>query len=78
MESLLLSLICVLPTAAVTWIVVAILNLLTDPGFSMVLPWQAGAAVGVAITVYYLLVSVLSVCGLLRLPPARLAAKYDI
>lgn len=78
MESLMLSLGSVLPAAALTWLVVAVLNLLTDLGFSMILPWQAGALTCVGITVYYLLISLLPLARLLSLPPARLAAKYDI
>lgn len=78
LESLMLSLESVLPAAAVTWLAVAVLNLLTDLGFSMILPWQAGALAGLGIMVYYLLISLLPVGRLLKLAPARLAAKYDI
>ncbi|MDE7326564.1 MAG: ATP-binding cassette domain-containing protein [Lachnospiraceae bacterium] len=77
-ESFLFALRGVLPAAALTWAVVAVLNLLTDLGFFMILPWQAGALVCLGVTGYYLLVSLLPVIRLLLLPPARLAAKYDI
>lgn len=77
-ESFMLSLESVLPAAAVTWAVVAVLNLLTDLGFHMILPCQAAAGVGLLVIAYYLLISILPVVWLLRLPPARLAAKYDL
>ena len=78
LEGFLLALRGVLPAAFLTWSVVAVLNLLTDLGFSMILPWQAGALVCIGVTGYYLLVSLLPVTRLLLLPPAKLAAKYDI
>ena len=78
MESLLLSLLSVLPATVVTWAVVQVLNHLPSLEFSMVLTWQAAGLVFVGITVYYLLVSLLPVWSLLRLPPARLASKYDM
>ncbi len=78
LESLMLSAAGVLPAAVVTWTVVAVLNLLTDLGFSMVLPWQAAAAACAGIIAYYLLISLLPAWRLLGLPPARLAAKFDI
>jgi len=78
MESFFLVMQSVLPAAVLTWAVVALLNLFTDLGFFMVLPWQAGAAIGLGILGYYLLISLVPVVRLLHLPPARLAAKYDI
>ena len=78
LESFLLSLVSVLPAVALTWLTVWVLNLLTDLNFHMILPWQAGVAVYLAVAGYFLLVSLLPVFRLLRLPPARLAAKYDI
>ena len=77
-ESFFLAMQSILPAAVLTWVVVAVLNLFTDLGFSMVLPWQAGAAVGLGIFLYYLFISLIPVTRLLCLPPARLAAKYDI
>lgn len=78
LESFFLSLFSVLPAAVLTWLTVWVLNLLTDLNFFMILPWQAGLAVYLAVAGYFLLVSLLPVFRLLRLPPARLAAKYDI
>ncbi len=78
MESLLLAVFSVLPASAVTWVMIQILNRLPSLEFSMLLTWQAVGLVFVGITVYYLLVSLLPVWSLLRLPPARLASKYDM
>ena len=50
----------------------------TEIELAIVLPWQAAGLVGLGILAYYLLVSVLPLFSLLRLPPARLAAKYDM
>ena len=78
MESVLLSVLSVLPASILTWLVVAVLNRLPSLAFSMVLPWQAALAVFACITAYHLLASLLPVWRLLRLPPARLAGKYDM
>jgi ABC-type antimicrobial peptide transport system permease subunit len=78
MESLLLSLLSVLPATVVTWLTVQVLNFLPSLEFSMVLTWQAAGLVFVCAAVYYLLVSLMPVWSLLRLPPARLAGKYDM
>ena len=77
-ESVLLSLQCVLPSAILTWAVVAVLNRMESLGLSLILPWQAALLTFAAILVFYWLVSVLPVHRLLRQPPARLAARYDI
>ena len=78
MESLLFSLSSVLPATALTWLAIQIMNRLPSLEFSMILPLSVTAIVFASITVYYLLVSLLPVRNLLRLPPARLAGKYDI
>ena len=78
MESLLFSLSSVLPATALTWLAIQIMNALPSLEFSMLLPVSVAAAVFAAITAYYLLVSLLPVQNLLRLPPARLAGKYDL
>ncbi len=78
LESFLLSLVSILPATVFTWLLVAVLNLLTDLHFSMILPWQALLCTNLAVTGYYLAASLLPVLRLLRLPPARLASKYDI
>ena len=78
LECLLLSLISVLPAAVLSWLVVAIFSLMPSLEIALLLPWQAAALVFGGITLYYLLVSLLPVWRLLRLPPARLASKYDM
>ena len=78
LESMLLSLVSVLPAAAVTFGVVRLLDALPSLEFSMVLGWKAALAVFAAITLYHLFVSLLPVWRLLRLPPSRLASKYDM
>ena len=78
MESLLFSLSSVLPATALTWLAIQIMNRLPSLEFSMILPLSVTAIVFASITVYYLLVSLLPVQNLLHLPPARLAAKYDL
>ncbi|MGN0986006.1 MAG: ATP-binding cassette domain-containing protein [Candidatus Enterenecus sp.] len=77
-ESVLLSLISVLPAAALTWLAVRVMGAMPSLSFSMVLPWQAVLAVWLVITAYYLAVCLLPVLRLLRLPPARLAGRYDM
>ena len=77
-ESLLFSLTSVLPATVLTWLVIRVLTILPSVAFSMILPPEAAAAVFAAITAYYLLVSLLPTYRLLRLPPARLAGKYDL
>ena len=77
-ESVLFSLSSVLPAVLLTWAVIRTLTILPSLEFSMILSLPAAMVVFAAIAVYYLLVSLLPVRNLLRLPPARLAAKYDI
>ena len=77
-ESLLFSLFAVLPAVLLTWVAIRIMTALPSLEFSMILSLPAAGVVAGAIAVYYLLVSLLPVRHLLRLPPARLAAKYDI
>lgn len=78
METIFSSLRSIFPATVLTWIVITVMNNIPDLNFSMVMPWQAGLIVGSCIMFYYLLVSLLPVLRLLRLPPARLAAKYDL
>ena len=60
-----------------TYGVVTVLTGIEDVAFSMVLPWQAALSVLGGILAYYLLVTAVSLLRLLRLPPAKLAAKFD-
>ena len=78
LESVLFSLESVLPAATLTYLAIQIMNSLPSLEFSMILPATAAVAVFAAISGYYLAVSLIPVWRLLRLPPARLAAKYDI
>ncbi len=77
-ETVLLSLRSSLPVAVLTYLVIGVLGAIPDIEFSMILPWQGALAAYLGILAYHLLVSVLPVMRLLSLPPARLAAKYDI
>ncbi len=76
-EALLSCLLAVIPAAALTWAAVAALHRWTSYAASILLPLRAAALTGLGIAAYYLLVSVLPLFSLLRLPPARLAAKYE-
>ena len=77
MESVLVFFYSALPAAAITWLTVTVLSGIEDLGFSMILPGKAAACVSLGILGYHLIVSLLPLWHLLRLPPARLAAKYD-
>lgn len=66
-----------LPAAALTWAAVSVLTRIEDIGFSMILPLGVAAMVTGGILAYHLLVSLLPLWRLLRLPPARLAGRYD-
>ena len=77
MEGVLVFSCSALPAAAVTWLTVTVLSGIGDLGFSMILPGKAAVLVSLGILGYYLTVSLLPLWNLLRLPPARLAAKYD-
>lgn len=68
----------ILPAALLTWAAAQILNQIPEIELTLILPWQAAAAVSLVILGYYLLVSLLPLSRLLKLPPAQLAAKYDI
>ncbi len=78
MESVLLSLISALPAAAVTWLVLTVMTKLPSLAFEMILPVAAAAAAYGLLLVFHLAASLLPVGKLLKLPPAVLAARYDI
>ena len=67
----------VIPTAALTWAVIAALQRWSGIAIPLVLPWYAAVLAGLGIVVCYLVVSVLPLLSILRLPPARLAARYE-
>jgi len=78
MESLLSALGTVIPTTVLTWLTVYFLMQDPETTLNLMLPWQMAAAAGGIIVVYYAIVSLLPLWKLLRLPPAQLAAKYDV
>ena len=78
LEGVLSALTAIIPAALLTWGGVMAIHRWTEIELAIVLPWQAAGLVGLGILAYYLLVSVLPLFSLLRLPPARLAAKYDM
>ncbi len=78
LESLLSSLTTAAPTALLTWGVVQAAQLVPEWTVSMLLPWQAAVLTYLAIAVYHVLVTLLPLLRLLKIPPARLAAKYDL
>ena len=77
LESLLQSIIAALPCTLVTWLVLHLLRNVEDLGFAMLLPLSAALTVWATITLYHLAVTLLPLLHLLRLPPARIASKYD-
>ena len=78
LESLFSSLGTVIPSALLTWAGVSILMADAETKLNLLLPWEAAAILSGVIVVYYAIVSLLPLLSLLRLPPARLAAKYDV
>ena len=77
MESVLIFVCSALPATVITWLTVTVLSRIEDLGFSMILPVNAAGLVSLGILGYHLVVSLLPLWHLLRIPPARLAAKYD-
>lgn len=76
-ESLLTFCFSTLPAAVLTWATVSVLNSLPSQETSLLLPWQAAVATALAIGLFHWLVTLLPLARLLRLPPAKLAAKFD-
>lgn len=77
MEAFFSSLTAVIPAALLTWGSVEALHLLTTVADQILLPWYAAALTVLGIVVFFLIASVLPLMSVLRLPPARLAAKYE-
>jgi ABC-type antimicrobial peptide transport system permease subunit len=77
-ETIMLSLGSALPAAAVTWLVLTIMTKLPSLAFEMILPVGAAAAAYGLLLGFHLVASLLPVGKLLKLPPAVLAARYDI
>lgn len=78
MESLLSSLTVALPCTVVVWAAVQLAVRFPSLEVSILLPGYSAALVFGGILCYHLLVSLLPLWRLLRLPPAKLAARYDI
>ena len=78
LESVLASLTVVLPCAALGWAAVLAAEQFPSARLNILLPWYGAAGVFGGILLYHLVTSLLPLARLLRLPPARLAAQYDI
>jgi ABC-type antimicrobial peptide transport system permease subunit len=78
LECILLSARSILPAAALTWLVVAVLTRFPSLALSLQLPWQAALLGAAAIVGFYLLVSLIPLWRILQKPPARLAGQYDL
>ena len=78
LEGSLSALVTVVPAAVLTWLGVLVAGNTPELGGTLELPWQAAAVAALCILGYYLLVTVLPLFSLLRDPPARLAARYDM
>jgi len=78
LEGCLMALRTILPSAVLTCIAVQVMGRIPEIQLSLLLNWQSAAVVSMLILAYYLLVAVLPLGRLLKLPPARLAAMYDI
>lgn len=78
LESVLLSLASTLPVAVLAWMAVAVMTRLPNIGVSLLLPWYAALGCYLALLCFHILAGLLPLQRLLRLPPARLAAKYDL
>lgn len=77
-EGFISSLTAIIPTALITWAAVEFITKRTEIELPIVLSWQAVAITGLGILIYYLFASILPLFKLLKLPPAQLAAKYDM
>ena len=78
LESVFLALRSILPVTLVTWAVVAAMNSLPSMVSSLTLPWYAALACALLLLGFHILAGLLPLGRLLKLPPARLAAKYDL
>lgn len=78
LECILMYLISTLPAAVVTYLTVAVMTAMPSQEISVLLPWYVAAGVSLGILAFHLVVSLLPLISLLRRPPARLAAKYDL
>ena len=78
LESCISALTTLVPAVVLTWLGISFAGKIPELESTLELPLSVALLVGGCIVVYYLLVSVLPLGHLLRCPPARLAAKYDL
>lgn len=78
MEALLRALGTVVPAGILTYGAVHLMEKVPEIKLTLDLPWFPATVVTLLILGYYLAVSLLPLYGPLKLPPARLAAKYDL
>lgn len=78
LECVLMALVSTLPATALMWLGIRIVTALPSLDISLLLPWYAAGGVWLGILGFHLLSSLLPLWRLLRLPPARLAAQYDL
>ena len=78
MDGALSALSSVLPAALITFGILEAIRRWTSVELPVILGPAAVALTGLGILTYFLLVSVLPLVGLLRMPPAQLAAQYDM
>lgn len=77
LEGLVLSVLASLPAALLTYGVITVLNILPSIDLGMVLPFWTAAAAYLGVLLLQLFGITVAANGLLKLPPAQLAAKYD-
>ena len=78
LESVLSCLLVAVTVTVLTWLVLYVGANTTELGWPLLLPADVAAWALLAILVYHVLVSVAPLGKLLRLPPAQLAAKFDL
>ena len=78
LEGTLSALATIVPATGLTWLAITLAAKVPELESTLELPWQATCLSAAGILVYYLLVALLPLTRLLRLPPAQLAAKYDM
>ena len=77
MESILTFLRTTLPSGLLVLVVLEILSRIEAFEVPLYLTWKAAVIGGLGILVFHMLVTLLPLYRLLRLPPAKLAAKFD-
>ena len=78
LESLINSLFTALPAVALSWGYIQIASIVPELESNLLLPLPVAGWIYIGLLMYHLLVSFLPLLRLLQLPPAQLAAKYDM